>query len=97
MKVIKENRFSDVFPMRIKCRRVEDIYGFAYGKEKDFCGSEIEIESDDIKKHEWSKYPDYKGTDYGIVCPICGKFIVVNKDEIPQNVLDNAEDVRLTT
>ena len=34
MKVIEENRFSDIFPMKIKCKRVVDEYGFTYGKKK---------------------------------------------------------------
>lgn len=98
MKVIKENNFLNVFPMQIKCKRVTDEYGFAYGKEIDFCGSELEVGVEDIKKHKWFKYPDYKGIDYGVVCPICGKFIVINKKEIPKKILDNAEEIiRLNT
>ena len=95
MKVIKKNKSSNVFPMRIKCKRITDKYGFAYGDEKDFCGSEIEIEAEDIKKHEWFKYPDYEGRDYGVICPVCGKFIVVDTNKIPENILYKAEDIRL--
>ena len=93
MKVIEENRFSDIFPMKIKCKRVVDEYGFAYGKKNDFCGSELEIESGDIKKHKWSKYPDFSGTDYGVVCPICGQFIVIGEDVIPKYILKSAEEI----
>lgn len=54
MKVIKENKkFENVFPMRIKCQIMVDEYGYSYGKEVDFCGSELEIEAEDIKKHHW--------------------------------------------
>lgn len=95
MKVIKENNYSDVFPMQIKCKRVVDKYGFAYGKEKDFCGSELEVDAEDIKKHGWDKYPDYSGTDYGVVCPVCGQFVVIDKNKIPKTVLNNAEEIRL--
>lgn len=97
MKVITENKFSNIFPMQIKCKRVVDEYGFSYGQEKDFCGSELEIVAEDIKKHKWFKYPDYKGADYGVVCPICEKFIVIDEKEIPKKILDNAEEVRLNT
>lgn len=96
MKIIKEDNFSNTFPMRIRCRRVVDEYGFAYGKEKDFCGSELEIEIEDIKKHEWFKYPCYEGVDYGAICPVCGKFIVVDKKVIPDKVLNNAQKVYLS-
>ena len=95
MKVISENNFSGIFPMKIKCKRVVDEYGFAYGKENDFCGSELEIDVEDIKKHKWDKYPDYSGTDYGVICPICNQFIAIDKDKIPKIVLENAKEIRL--
>ncbi len=28
MKVLEQNNFSNVFPMKIKCKRVVDEYGF---------------------------------------------------------------------
>lgn len=87
MKIISKGNFNNVFPMRIKCERVEDKYGFAYGDNKDFCGSELEIDENDIKKNEWSKYPDYEGTDYGVICPVCNKFIVIDKNKLPQTIL----------
>ena len=95
MKVIKENKVPNAFPRRITCRRVVDMYGFDYGREYDFCGSELEIDADDVKKHSWSKYPDYSGIDYGVICPICGQFIVVDKDYIPRYVLDSAVETVL--
>lgn len=93
MKIIEENNFKNVFPMKIKCERVVDMYGFSYGKDIDFCSSVIEVEADDIKKHKWFKYPDYSGTDYGIVCPVCGKFIVIDKNKIPNKVLNTAKEI----
>ena len=93
MKVIKENNFTNVFPMQVKCKKVVDTYEFSYGKEKDFCGSELEIDAEDIKKHKWFKYPDYEGVDYGVICPVCGKFVVIDKDEIPIKILKNAEEI----
>lgn len=95
MKVIRENNFTNVFPMQVKCKKVVDTYGFAYGKEKDFCGSELEIDAEDIKKHKWFKYPDYKGTDYGVICPVCGEFIVIDNDKIPSKILKDAEEIFL--
>lgn len=97
MKIVNENNSYDMFPMLVFCRRVADTYGFAYGEEKDFCGSKLEIEAEDIKKHKWFKYPDYEGIDYGVICPVCGKFIVVDRNEIPNRILINAEEIRLNT
>ena len=97
MKIVNENNSYDMFPMLVFCRRVVDTYGFAYGEEKDFCGSKLEIEAEDIKKHKWFKYPDYEGVDYGVICPVCGKFIVVDRNEIPNKVLSDAEEIRLNT
>lgn len=95
MKVIERGNYGNTFPMIVECKRVVDEYGYTYGDAKDFCGSKIEIEMEDIKKHKWSKYPDYTGTDYGFVCPVCGKFIVVDKNTIPKRVLDEAEEIFL--
>lgn len=94
MKIIKNNKtYSNIFPMRIVCERVEDENGFAYGDIIDFCGSELEIEASDIKKHSWEKYPDYKGIDYGVKCPVCGMFIVVDKRYIPLYIQKNAPEI----
>lgn len=96
MKIIKNNKkFENVFPMRITCRRVVDECGYSYGKETDFCGSELEIEAEDIKKHPWEKYPDDSGTDFGVVCPVCNQFVVVDREKLPKLVLNNAESIRL--
>ena len=93
MKVINKGNYNNSFPKKIVCKRIVDKYGFGYGDEKDFCGSTLEIDECDIKKHRWSKYPDYHGVDYGVICPICGKFIPVEESGICKNVLDNAEEI----
>ena len=95
MRIVEEGNYGNVFPMIVECRRVVDQYGFAYGDAKDFCGSKIEIEIEDIKKRPWFKYPDYSGTDYGFKCPKCGKFVVVDKNKIPKKVLDEAKEILL--
>ena len=95
MKIIKESHFEHIFPMQIKCQRVVDCHGFAYGDAKDFCGSELEIEAEDIKAHDWHKYPNITGLDYGVVCPICGQFIVIDRKLIPKTVLNNAKQIKL--
>ena len=96
MKVVKENKFENIFPIKIKCRRVVDAYGFAYGKTNDFCGSELEVEVEDIKKHKWFKYPNYSGTDYGVRCPICNQFIPIKEEDIPKTIKERAEEIYLS-
>lgn len=97
MKIIKRAGDYGVFPMSVKCKRVVDQYGFAYGEEKDFCGSELEVDAEDIKKHPWFKYPDYQGVDYGVLCPVCGKFIVIDEHVLPVGVMNKAEQIRVGT
>lgn len=96
MKVVKENNYNNVFPMKIICHQVVDEDGYTYGKKNDFCGSELEIEAEDIKKHTWYKYPDYSGVDYGVVCPMCGKFVVVDTGRIPIRVLNDAKEISVS-
>jgi len=95
MKVIERKNFDNIFPMTVTCQRVEDAYGFAYGDKKDFCGSTLEVEAEDIKKHSWQKYPDYAGTDYGVICPVCHKFVVIDTKLIPDNILKSARETRV--
>ena len=89
MKILKR---GDDWKLVVKCERVTDAYGFAYGNEADFCGSELEIEASDIRKHPWHKYPDYSGVDYGVRCPVCGNFIAVKEKLIPVNVRSAAKE-----
>ena len=95
MKIIKKENFNNTFPMKVECKRVEDKYGFAYGKKNDFCGSLLEIEETDIKKHKWQKYPDYEGEDYGVICPVCKGFVVIDKSKLPRTVMAVAEEIFL--
>lgn len=95
MKIIKKEQSFGVFPMTIVCKEVKDQYGFSYGNKVDFCGSQLEIVAEDIIAHDWSKYPDYKGTDYGVICPVCGQFILVDEKLIPKLVKESAEKVQL--
>lgn len=95
MKVIKQGNYNNAFPMEIECKRITDKYGFGYEDAKDYCGSLLEVVESDIKKHKWSKYPDYSGTDYGIICPVCGNFIVIEESKIPKNTLEQAEEIFL--
>lgn len=96
MKVVSESNFSGIFPMRVKCEKVVDMYGFSYDSQNDFCGSELEVDAADIKRHGWFKYPCFKGIDYGVICPVCGQFIAIDENRIPKRVRNGAEEIRLS-
>lgn len=95
MKVIKENH-GNVFPLEVECQRVEDSNGFGYGSAPDFCHSILEVEEADIKKHPWFKYPNYKGIDYGVICPVCGNFVVIDEKKLPKFTKENAEEISVS-
>lgn len=95
MRII-ENNLKSGFPMRVTCRMVEDEHGYTYGDENDFCGSILEIEASDIKKHPWEKYmAGDSGIDYGVICPVCGKFIMLDADTLNARVKQEAPVVRI--
>ena len=93
MKIIKDNSKSS-FPRQITCERVEDKNGLAYGAYADFCGSIIEIEAEDVKKHSWAMWDD-SGVDYGVICPVCGKFIAIKEDTISCYIKEKALETSL--
>lgn len=96
MKIVEEDSKTILqFPARIRCIQAKDGFGLSYGDNGDFCGRTLEIETADIKKHKWYKYPSLQNTDYGVVCPACGAFIVMDGDEIPRDVKDGAEEIWL--
>ena len=95
MKVIKQGNYNHVFPIQIECKQSTDEYGFTNGDAKDFCGSLLEIEEADIKKHKWFKYPNYEGVDYGVICPVCGNFVIVDESSIPVTIMNSAEEIFL--
>lgn len=86
MKVLE--RGKSFFPIKVRCEQVVDQYGFSYGEKIDFCGSLLEVEQKDISAKKWYKYPEYHGIDYGIVCPVCGRFIPIQ--ELPEYVKTEA-------
>jgi hypothetical protein len=94
MEVIEKNSFN-LFPMEVVCKRIVDENGFAYGSDKDFCGSKLRIDAEDIVAHNWQKYPNYKGIDYGVKCPVCGQFIVINTEKVPEPIKKSAKKIRL--
>lgn len=95
MKVIKNNKVLG-FPRQIVCEQEIDKYGFCYGKAVDFCGSILEIDAEDIRKHPWHKYPDYKGIDYGVICPICGQFISIPSNTLSKQLQESAPEIRVS-
>ena len=94
MKIIGEAKGS-VFPMKVRCEHKVDKDGLSYGNKPDFCGRLLEIEESDVKKHPWFKYPDNRGVDYGIVCPVCRMFTTIDADKLPKQLKDNAKEIYL--
>lgn len=94
MKILKRNNGSP-FTIRVTCAYKKDGYGFSYGEKADYCGSELEAEKNDIKRHPWYKYPEITGVDYGVICPVCGMFVTIPGKDIPAYVKDNAGEVSL--
>ena len=82
--------FANVFEV---CNRQGSDLKKIVADTRDIINDKIEIEMEDIKKHKWFKYPDDSGTDYGFICPKCGKFVVVDINKIPKNILDSAEEI----
>ena len=97
MKIIEVGNFNNLFPMRVKCERIVDENHFSYGAIKDFFGSILEVEVDDIERKDWSKYPDFHGHDYGITCPVCGKFIPISEDILPESIIKAIDTKKGTT
>ena len=95
MKIIENNAKSN-FPIQVTCKQVRDKYGYTYGDKNDFCGSILEIEASDIKKHPWEKYmAGDSGIDYGVICPVCGKFIMLDANTLNARVKQEAPEVRI--
>jgi hypothetical protein len=56
------------------------------------CGSKLEIEINDIIKRKWYKYPDYEGTSYGFICPVCGCFSEIEEKYLSMYIKNMAKD-----
>lgn len=77
------------FPIKVKCEQITDEYGFTYGDKKDFCGALLEVEMTDLRAKYWDKYPNYRGVDYGVECPVCKKFIPITN--LPAYIIERIE------
>ena len=93
MKVIENNSHKSGFPRRITCKQVFDENGYSYGNELDFCGSVLEVEASDIKKHHWEKYYE-SGESYIVVCPICGSWIEIDSNTLSSTTKAEAEEIQ---
>lgn len=93
MKIIEDNSQKNSFPRRVTCEFTRSPDGYYYDEGNDYCGSVLEIEASDIKKHEWQKYYE-KGTSYVVVCPLCGCWIELDPDTLPRAVKEKAEAIQ---
>ena len=75
MEVVVEQK---QFPMKIRCETDIDERGLSWHKKAAHCGSVLLITEEDLIAKRYRRgFKTY--IDYGIVCPICGCFVVVNK------------------
>ena len=92
------------FPMKIKCRN--NFYKHYPGICKtDFalkkpCKSVLEINEHDVKAHSFKlitlppyEMKEYSIIAYGVICPVCGEFIVLNENKIPNAIKEKAQFV----
>lgn len=95
MKVLVDNYNDKNFTYQVMCRQVKDENGFVYGDPEDFCGSTLEIEGRDVKKHFWGKgiYDRITGVSYVVVCPLCGSWIELPEAILPGSVKNKAEKI----
>lgn len=91
MKIIKEPK---EFSRTIVCHQVVDEYGRYWNKKEDHCGAELEFDSDDVLYRESYNYWNHSLTeDYGIFCPCCGSFVVI--EDLPKWVKEKVKKENL--
>ena len=95
MKILVDNYTKDNFTLEIKCKQLIDKHGFCYGEAKDYCGSTLSIDAEDIRCHHWSGgYSAVNtGVSYVVVCPLCGEWIEIPSEKIPKRIRDNAREI----
>lgn len=93
MKIIENNSHKNGFPRRVTCEFTRSADGYYYDERNNYCGSVLEIESTDIRKHHWQKYYD-SGDSYVVVCPVCGCWIEIDPHTLSCNIKANAEEIQ---
>lgn len=83
------------YPMMVRCKMSRNSHGLAYGKEASFCGGLLVIRENDVKKMQWRKidhmtHKKINGTDYGVLCPECGSFVLLNKSKLSKYIKASA-------
>ena len=87
MKIIQERKPFETWSIQVDCTG-----GTWEQHEKVPCGSTLEINAEDIYKRGWFKYPDYDGTSYGFVCPICGCFTDIDENILSKHLKNMAKE-----
>lgn len=90
MKIIENNSGKNSFPRHVTCEFTRSPDGYYYDERNSYCGSVLEIEATDIRKHHWQKYYD-SGDSYVVVCPLCGCWIELDPNTLPKAVKEKAE------
>jgi hypothetical protein len=89
MKILKERKPFEEWKRIVNCTGGDWNQG-----DKVPCGSTLQIDSNDLIKRKWFKYPDYEGVSYGFICPVCGCFTNLNENELPDHLKIIAKDYK---
>lgn len=89
MKVLQERKPFENWTLEVDCT------GKNWNQEgKVPCGSTLEIDTNDLIKREWFKYPDDGGFDYGFICPVCGCFTKITEKHLTEDLKNIAKDYK---
>lgn len=89
MKIIQERKpYQDWF-MNVTCNGKNWEQG-----DNVPCGSDLEIDKNDLLVRGWFKYPDMEGKNYGFICPICGCFTEIDESKLDKNLKKCATDYK---
>ena len=85
MKILERHDPYEDWKLEIVC---EDI--------NESCGSKLEINKDDILFRTVPRFLNTEQKIYGVICPVCGAFIQINKKLIPDKIRNIAKSYDLT-
>lgn len=93
MKILEEG-FGETWSLKVKCECLKDKEGLTYDRDKEHCGSLLEVDKEDITLNHWEKFRN-EGYDYIVICPKCGCRLWIDPDRIPEWVKAKAKSKSL--
>ena len=85
MRIIEKHEAFEEWKLEVICK------DSGWRKEHNNCGSKLEADKNDIYCREAYKYPDDNWMTYGIICPVCGSYVEIDKDKIPLGIRQSAK------